>query len=47
RDVITLRYIDGMTYEEIAAATAVSIGTVKSRISRSKKMLADLLEDDI
>ena len=47
RDVITLRYIDGMTYEEIARATAVSISTVKSRISRSKKMLADLLEDDI
>ena len=47
RDAITLRYIDGMTYDEIAAATRVSVGTVKSRISRAKKILAEKLEDDI
>ena len=47
RNVITLRYIDGMAYEEIASATRVSIGTVKSRISRAKKMLAEMLEGDI
>ncbi len=47
RDVITLRYIDGMTYEEIATATSASIGTVKSRISRAKRMLAELIGDDI
>jgi RNA polymerase sigma-70 factor (ECF subfamily) len=43
REAITLRYIDEMSYEEIAAASECSIGTVKSRISRGKAMLADLL----
>jgi RNA polymerase sigma-70 factor (ECF subfamily) len=43
REAITLRYIDQMTYEEIAAACGCSMGTVKSRIARAKMMLADLL----
>jgi RNA polymerase sigma-70 factor (ECF subfamily) len=43
REVITLRYIDEMSYEEIAGSAGCSIGTVKSRISRGKALLADLL----
>ncbi len=43
REAITLRYIDEMSYEEISTAAACSIGTVKSRISRGKALLADLL----
>jgi RNA polymerase sigma-70 factor (ECF subfamily) len=43
REAITLRYIDEMSYEEIGAAAGCSIGTVKSRISRGKAMLAELL----
>jgi RNA polymerase sigma-70 factor (ECF subfamily) len=43
REVITLRYIDEMSYEEIADSAACSMGTVKSRISRGKALLADLL----
>jgi RNA polymerase sigma-70 factor (ECF subfamily) len=43
RETITLRYIDEMSYEEIAAASECSVGTVKSRISRGKALLADLL----
>lgn len=47
REAITLRYIDEMSYEEIAAAAGCSIGTVKSRISRGKSLLADLLEGEV
>jgi RNA polymerase sigma-70 factor (ECF subfamily) len=47
REAITLRYIDEMSYEEISAAAACSIGTVKSRISRGKALLADLLGDKV
>lgn len=45
REVITLRYIDEMSYEEISAAAGCSIGTVKSRISRAKSLLGDILSD--
>jgi len=44
REAITLRYIDEMSYEEIAKAAACSIGTVKSRIARGKALLAGLLD---
>lgn len=47
RETITLRYIDEMSYEEISAAAGCSIGTVKSRISRGKALLADLLADKV
>jgi RNA polymerase sigma-70 factor (ECF subfamily) len=47
REVITLRYVDEMSYEEISAAAGCSIGTVKSRISRAKALLADLLRDKV
>jgi RNA polymerase sigma-70 factor (ECF subfamily) len=43
REAITLRYIDEMSYEEIGTAAGCSVGTVKSRISRGKAMLADWL----
>jgi RNA polymerase sigma-70 factor (ECF subfamily) len=47
REAITLRYIDEMSYEEISAAAGCSIGTVKSRISRAKTMLAERLSDEV
>lgn len=47
RETITLRYIDEMSYEEISTAAGCSIGTVKSRISRGKALLADLLADTV
>lgn len=43
REVITLRFIDEMSYEEVAESAGCSMGTVKSRISRGKALLADLL----
>jgi RNA polymerase sigma-70 factor (ECF subfamily) len=42
-EAVTLRYIDEMSYEEIATAAGCSIGTVKSRLARGKSLLAELL----
>jgi len=43
RTVIVLREIEGLSYEEIAEILEVSIGTVKSRISRAREELKELL----
>ena len=43
RTAITLREIDGMSYEEIAEIMDVSLGTVKSRLSRARAKLRDAL----
>jgi RNA polymerase sigma-70 factor (ECF subfamily) len=47
RETITLRYIDEMSYEEIAETAGCSVGTVKSRIARGKSLLADLLRGKV
>lgn len=44
REAVCLHDIGGVPYEEIASITGVSIGTVKSRISRGRKRLGELLE---
>jgi RNA polymerase sigma-70 factor (ECF subfamily) len=41
--LLTLRSIGGMTYAEIAETLGISEGTVKSRISRSRKKLLEML----
>ena len=43
RTVITLRDIQGFAYSEIAEITDCSLGTVKSRISRARGKLKELL----
>lgn len=47
RAAIVLFDIEGYDYGEIAAATGVSLGTVKSRIHRGRLALRALLEDRI
>lgn len=43
RLVLVLSDIEGLSYKEIAAATGVSLGTVKSRLSRGRAKLRDYL----
>lgn len=43
REAVVMCDVVGLSYEEIASAVAVPIGTVRSRIHRGRKMLKDLL----
>lgn len=45
RAVIVLSDVQGYTYEEIAAITHSSLGTVKSRLSRGRARLRDFLQE--
>lgn len=47
REVIVLRDIEGLSYEEVAAALEISVGTVKSRISRGRTELRRRLEGSL
>lgn len=44
RVALQLRYTDGLSYLEIAAATNVSMGTVMSRLFNGKRKLRQILE---
>jgi RNA polymerase sigma-70 factor (ECF subfamily) len=44
RAVMVLREIEGCSYEEISQILRTSVGTVKSRISRSREQLRHLLK---
>jgi RNA polymerase sigma-70 factor (ECF subfamily) len=43
RELITLRHLDGLSYEELAARLNVPIGTVMSRLFHARKRLRELL----
>ena len=43
RQVLRMYHTEGKSYEEIAAATGLSIGTVKSRLNRARTMLRERL----
>lgn len=44
RTAVAMHDLGGIPYDEIARLTGAAIGTVKSRISRGRKQLAELLE---
>lgn len=44
REAVVLCDVVGLSYEEIARAVAVPIGTVRSRIHRGRKMMRELLD---
>jgi RNA polymerase sigma-70 factor, ECF subfamily len=43
RYVVSMRELDDLTYEEIALQTGISVGTVRSRLSRARARLKELL----
>lgn len=43
RTVLILYALEGRSYEEIAAVTDAAVGTVKSRLNRARRKLADFL----
>jgi RNA polymerase sigma-70 factor (ECF subfamily) len=47
REAVVLRDIEGFSYEEIAATLEISIGTVKSRLSRGREELRRKLEGSL
>ncbi|HEU0114196.1 MAG TPA: sigma-70 family RNA polymerase sigma factor [Thermomicrobiales bacterium] len=46
RTVVILADVQGLDYAEVAAATGAALGTVKSRLSRARGRLRQLLRDD-
>lgn len=47
RETVVLRDVEGLTYEEIAAALQINIGTVKSRLARGRLELRRKLEGSL
>jgi RNA polymerase sigma-70 factor (ECF subfamily) len=43
REAVVLCDVVGLTYDEIAEATEIPVGTVRSRIHRGRKLLKGLL----
>jgi len=46
RELILLRYINGLKYDEIAQITDLPVGTVKNRIFKAKEILRSEIEND-
>ena len=47
RETVILRDIEGFSYEEIATTLEISVGTVKSRLSRGREELRSKLEGSL
>lgn len=44
REILVLREVQGLEYEELADALSLPVGTVKSRLCRARQALRELLE---
>ena len=47
REVIVLRELEGLSYQEIASVTEVPVGTVMSRLSRGRAQLEKRLTTNL
>lgn len=47
RETVVLRDVEGLTYDEIAAALQINVGTVKSRLARGRLELRRKLEGSL
>jgi RNA polymerase sigma-70 factor (ECF subfamily) len=45
REVLALNFVNGLSYDEIAAVVGVPVGTVRSRLSNAKRALRQLLDE--
>jgi RNA polymerase sigma-70 factor (ECF subfamily) len=45
RDVIVLRYMEDLSYDEIARHVGVPVSTIETRLHRAKKQLRELLKE--
>ncbi|HKX33515.1 MAG TPA: sigma-70 family RNA polymerase sigma factor [Blastocatellia bacterium] len=43
REIVILRYVEGLSYEELGVALGIPIGTVKWRLFNAKKKLSPIL----
>jgi len=46
KEVLILRNVKNMSYDQIAAQLDISVGTVKSRIARARESLRELMGSD-
>jgi len=45
REVLVMRELTGMSYDEMAEALSVNVGTVKSRLARARLKLVEILKE--
>ena len=44
--MLELKYLDGLTYEEIADELQVPVGTVKGTLHRAKELFQEILKNN-
>jgi RNA polymerase sigma-70 factor (ECF subfamily) len=46
RDVLVLRFVEGLSYDQIAAVAGVPVGTVRSRLHHAKRLAREFLQPE-
>ncbi len=44
--MLLLRYVEGLSYEQIASVAGVPVGTVRSRLFHAKRLMRELLQPE-